>query len=122
MKNRLRVLRAELDWSRLLRRFGPNWQVLLSHLVLFDFVYPGERDCIPSWVIQELVRRLQAGLSAPPTGERVCRGTVLSRQQYLIDVRDWGYVDVRTRPDNPMSDDDIATWTAGIARDGSTET
>lgn len=118
----LRARGAELDWSRLLRRFGPNWQVLLSHLVLFDFVYPGERDCIPSWVIQELVRRLQAGLSAPPTGERVCRGTVLSRQQYLIDVRDWGYVDVRTRPDNPMSDDDIATWTAGIARDGSTET
>src|SRR5206468_1316705 len=31
-----------LDWERLLRRFGPHWRVLLSHLILFGFVYPGE--------------------------------------------------------------------------------
>jgi hypothetical protein len=36
-----------------------------------------------------------------------------------VDVEQWAYVDVRTLPDNPMTDDEIAAWTAGIARDGS---
>ncbi len=31
----------DLDWRRLLGRFGRRWRVLLSHLVLFGFVYPG---------------------------------------------------------------------------------
>jgi hypothetical protein len=118
----LRACGPDLDWQRLLRRFGQHWHVLLSHLVLFNFIYPSERDRIPSTVVHELTRRLVDEVSAPTPTERVCRGTVLSRQQYLIDVNEWGYRDVRTRPDNPMSEADIAKWTAGIARDGSRET
>jgi hypothetical protein len=34
--------RRASDWSRLLHRMGPNWRVLLSHLVQFGFIYPGE--------------------------------------------------------------------------------
>ena len=30
----------ELDWQRLLARFGEHWRVLLSHLVLFEYIYP----------------------------------------------------------------------------------
>ena len=111
-----------LDWQRLLRRFGPNWRVLLAHVVLFGFIYPGERERIPGWVTHELIRRLQASLSAAPPTSRMCRGTLLSRQQYLVDVQQWGYVDARALDDNPMSDEDIATWTAAIAQDGSKET
>ena len=37
-----------LNWDRLVRRFGNNWRVLLSHIVLFGFIYPGERALIPS--------------------------------------------------------------------------
>src|SRR5262245_10069822 len=37
----------DLDWPRLLRRFGEHWRVLLSHLVLFGFIYPTEGDRIP---------------------------------------------------------------------------
>ncbi|MDQ3811736.1 MAG: hypothetical protein M3336_15755, partial [Chloroflexota bacterium] len=115
----LLLARAEvLDWQRLLRRFGSHWRVLLSHLVLFGYIYPSERDRIPGWVMQDLLRRLSDSLSAPPPSERVCRGTVLSRQQYLIDVERWGYRDVRTRPENPMTPAQIAAWTAGIAQDG----
>ena len=43
----LHLLRArgpQLDWPRLVRRFGPHWRVLLGHLVLFGYVYPGERE------------------------------------------------------------------------------
>lgn len=108
-----------MDWERTLRRFGPNWRVLMAHLVLFGFIYPSERHRIPGWVMEELTQRLQKATSAPPPPERVCRGTFLSRQQYLVDIEKWGYQDARTLPAHPMSDDDIATWTAGIANDGS---
>jgi hypothetical protein len=110
---------GQVDWQRLLRRFGPNWRVLLSHLVLFGFIYPCDRERLPGWVMQELMRRLEHSMSASPPNERICRGTLLSRQQYLFDVERGGYVDARTLPENPMSDGEIATWTAGIARDGS---
>jgi hypothetical protein len=112
---------SDMDWQRLLRRFGPSWRVLFSHLVLFGFIYPSERERVPNWVMQELTRRLQSSLSAPAPGERICRGPLLSRQQYLFDIEQRGYVDARSLPENSMTDDDIATWTAGIARDGSHE-
>jgi hypothetical protein len=108
-----------LDWPRLLRRFGADWRVLLSHLVLFGYIFPSERQRVPGWVMHELMRRLQMSLSAPAPSQPLCRGTLLSRQQYLSDL-DWGFIDARARPENPMSDDDIATWTAGIRDDGST--
>jgi hypothetical protein len=114
----LRASGESLDWPRLVRRFGPHWRVLLSHLVLFGFIYPSERTRIPAWVLEHLTQRLRATFNAAAPGDRVCRGTLLSRQQYLVDVEEWGYADARTRPDNPMTDDDIATWTAGIADDG----
>jgi hypothetical protein len=109
----------ELDWLRLLRRFGGHWQVLLSHLTLFGYIYPSEREVIPGWVMQELQRRLAELLSSPPPEARLCRGTVLSRQQYLFDLEQDGYADARTLPDNPMTDQEIARWTAGITLDGS---
>jgi Uncharacterised nucleotidyltransferase len=104
-----------LDWRRLLRRFGPHWRVLLSHLVLFGFIYPAEHGRVPRWVLRTLLERLD---ETPAVSGKVCHGTLLSRQQYLVDIDEWGYQDARTRPDNTMTDEDIARWTAGIAVDG----
>ncbi len=118
----LRARAEQIDWRRLLRRFGSNWRVLLSHLVLFGFIYPSDGHRLPGWVMQDLIGRLEAACSAPASRPRVCRGTVLSRQQYLVDVKNWGYRDARRLPDNPMSDAEIWTWTAGIAHDGSPDT
>jgi hypothetical protein len=118
----LRACAARIDWQRLLDRFGPNWRVLFGHLVLCGYIYPSDRACIPAWVMQELVRRLEREICAPAPRQRVCRGTILSRQQYLVDVDQWGYTDARSQPENPMTEADIATWTEGIAVDGSRET
>ena len=113
------LARAEsLDWRRLLDRFGANWRVLLAHLVLFGFVYPTEGHRVPGWVQRTLLDRLQHEIELPSGTERVCRGTLLSRQQYLLDVTDGGYLDPRSLPTNPMTEADIETWTAGIAVDG----
>lgn len=84
-----------LDWQRLLGRFGANWRVLYSFLVLFGFVYPHERDRIPLAVLRELGTRLQQQEDAPPPQRKVCNGTLLSNQQYLPDTECWGYKDGR---------------------------
>ncbi|MBP7572226.1 MAG: hypothetical protein KBA95_19395 [Acidobacteria bacterium] len=113
----LRALASTLDWRRLIERFGGYWRVLLSHAVLFGFVYPGERDRIPAWVMETLVGRLEQDLRTPSSDERICQGTILSRQQYLPDVELWGYHDARVFPRGHMSADDTATWTAAIGDD-----
>ncbi|MFO0753669.1 MAG: hypothetical protein U0411_10155 [Thermodesulfovibrionales bacterium] len=86
---------GSLDWERLLRRFGDHWQVLYSHLVLFLFIYPSERKSIPEWVMRELMGRLEREMALPPTGEKLCRGTLLSKTQYLYDVDRKGFRDAR---------------------------
>ena len=110
----LRARGASLDWNRLLRRFGDHWRVLLSHVVLFGFIYPGQRAMVPDWVHEDLVARLQAEVQAPPPSARVCRGTLLSRAQYLVDIGPWGYRDARLEPGIKMTPADIAHWTRAI--------
>jgi hypothetical protein len=83
---------------------------------MFGFAYPSDRAQVPSWVIDELTERLR-GEQDDKTGEKVCYGTIISRQQYLKAIRNWGYADAR-RVDGVMSDEDIERWTAGIEVDG----
>jgi hypothetical protein len=110
----LRARADDLDWPRLVHRFGDHWRVLLSQLVLFGYIYPAERDRIPSRVMDDLIDRLAAETHADPPAERLCRGTLLSREQYLIDVERWGYRDARLKPDSAMTQRDIDQWTAAI--------
>jgi hypothetical protein len=107
--------RAEkLDWKRLLWRFGPDWRVLLSYVVLFGFVYPSRRNSVPSRVVEALTARLRREASLDPPQEKVCRGTLLSRAQYLLDVSEWGYEDARLAARVAMTEEDIAHWTRAI--------
>jgi Uncharacterised nucleotidyltransferase len=110
----LRHCSGLLNWDRLLRRFGPHWRILLSHLILFGFIYPGERALVPSAVMKDLVNRLLADLDVPTRDSKVCQGTLLSRAQYLVDVDEWGYEDARLAPRGSMSEEQIAEWTLAI--------
>jgi hypothetical protein len=112
----LRHCSGLLNWDRLVRRFGSHWRILLAHLVLFGFIYPGERALVPASVIRELVNRLLAELDVPTRDSKVCQGTLLSRAQYLVDVDEWGYEDARLSPRGSMTEDQIAEWTAAIDR------
>jgi hypothetical protein len=112
----LRHCSGMLHWDRLLRRFGDHWRVLLSHLVLFGFIYPGERALVPAAVMKELVGRLLADLDVPTRDSKVCQGTLLSRSQYLVDIDEWGYEDARIAPRGAMTEEQIAEWTAAIDR------
>jgi len=108
--------RAEsLDWPRLLGRFEPQWQVLLSHLILFGFVYPSERTRIPAWLTRELLLRAQEELSGPPLSDRLCQGTLISGEQYLVDVERWGYLDARLEPWGKLTPEQIEQWKASLS-------
>jgi Icc-related predicted phosphoesterase len=79
---------ASLDWKRMLRRFGRHWRVLLSHLVLFEFIYPGQRVVPPALVSALVARVTRENGELPPSV--VCRGVLLSRKQYRIDTESLG--------------------------------
>jgi hypothetical protein len=111
----LRVRASRLDWDRLLRRFGPYWRLLLCQLVLFGFIYPGAKSVIPNTVMDEVTRRLHNEQREPAPDGAFCRGTLLSREQFLIDIGPWQYRDARLAPEGPMTAAEIAHWTAAIA-------
>jgi len=103
-----------LNWRRLLDRVGENWRVLLGHLVFFSFVYPRERAKVPAWVMDELVARLNASRDAEDVP--VCNGTLLSREQYLVDLKERGYADARVPPWGNVPATEIASWTEAIGK------
>jgi len=106
----------KLNWPHLLRRFGPDWRLLLSHLVLFGYIYPSERGRVPVAVMDALISRLRNENSVSGS-DRLCRGTLLSRQQYLWDVEERGFRDARLEKRAHMNEGDIAHWTKAIAKE-----
>jgi predicted nucleotidyltransferase len=105
----------QIDWMGLVERFGPHWRVLLAHLTLFGYVYPGERHRVPHWVMEKLVSRLAAETRQPPPADpHLCAGTLLSREQYLHDVERLGYVDGRLTHASTMTPEDVDHWTGSI--------
>jgi hypothetical protein len=101
-----------LDWSRLLHRFSGHEPVLLAHLVLFPYVYPGRAQTLPRWLVPELLRRAEVARS---DFGGLCRGTLLSRAQYLTDLADAHLEDARRAPYGSMTDDQLDRWTRAIA-------
>ncbi len=83
----------DIDWQRLLDYMDDHWEVLLVHLLNFRWIYPGERERIPDWLMDELTGRLRRQLRRPAPGGRVCRGRLFSEEDFEIDIRDWGFVD-----------------------------
>ena len=112
----MHILRArtnDLDWARLLDRFGTRWPLLYTYLVFFTFVYPGEAWRLPSAVMNDLAER-HGALRATPGDDKVCQGTLVSRAQYLIDIGQYGYSDARLAPRGGMSAEDAIFWTWAI--------
>ena len=86
--------RDAIDWKRLLRYMEPYWEVLLIHLLNFRFVYPSERDCVPRWLFDVLIERINAQAELPMADVKICRGRLLSPRDYAIDIAEWGFADV----------------------------
>lgn len=108
------ILKAEINWEVLLGHFGAHWRVLLAHLVLFGFTYPSERNRIPDWVMDELLRRVGTEHQRPLPEGKVCNGPLLSRAQYLVDIEEWGFMDGRLVSSISMSRQEVKAWTNAI--------
>jgi hypothetical protein len=101
----------ELDWPRLFRRFEGHERVLLGHLLLFGYVFPGHRHCVPQHVMDALFDKIRC---EPPGDPRLCRGTNLSWSQYLVDINGRGYVDARLAPHGNLTPEQVAAWTKAV--------
>jgi hypothetical protein len=99
----IRACAARLHWERLERRFGDHWRLLLSHLVLFGFVYPGDRNRIPRELLDRLIERLGAEGPASRAAAGLCQGGLLSPTQYQPDFECFGYGDVRLPPHGALT-------------------
>jgi hypothetical protein len=91
-----------------------GWSGNLARKILFGFIYPARRKRIPDTIIEELVQRLSTLRKKAPSGNHDFKGTLLSREQYLIDLELWGYPDARLKPNGFMSHREVALWTKAI--------
>jgi hypothetical protein len=85
-----------MDWERLVRRAGDHWRLLLAQIHFFDFVYPGRGDSVPRSVREELLERARDALHEDDTPRDICQGTLISRFSFAIDVKEWGFRDMRS--------------------------
>jgi hypothetical protein len=112
-----RAKAATMDWARLLSRFHPHWRILFAHLVLFGFIYPGHRLQIPSWLMNELMRRLGLEMSTLPPHPQVCQGTLLSWSQYLVHTDRGDYEDARHIPRGTLTPQETRHVTSVLTDD-----
>jgi hypothetical protein len=99
---------SNLDWDRLVKRFGTDWRVLLSHLILFGFIFPSKRHRIPWGLVKELSAKVLEEQTDPALVDPVCNGTLLSRIQYQSDLHD--FLDARLTGRSTMSTEELRHW------------
>ena len=82
----------DLDWERLSNLMEPNWHLLLTYILLFQFVYPSDfTDIIPRALFDDLIDRAKDQYNLPQPVERICRGPLIDQTQYQVDVKEWDY-------------------------------
>jgi hypothetical protein len=91
------ILKAgrEMDWERMMRRFDRYWEVLFGHIMMFRFAYPSERDTVPDWVMAELMSRTLETIKDGNWQQKLCRGNLISRVNYQVDISRFGFDDGR---------------------------
>ncbi|HEX8430543.1 MAG TPA: hypothetical protein VF625_04615 [Longimicrobium sp.] len=89
-----------MDWRRLIDKTAEHWPLLLAQVQMFRYVYPGYRDQVPGWALEELLEKARADVGTRSTvgaGHDLTRGTLISRFSFAIDVNEWGFRDEREK-------------------------
>ena len=79
-----------IDWKTLMQKMDEHWELLMSDILMFLFIYPSERSLIPKWVIEHLVVKLEDRIAHAPTKDKITRGLLLSND-YQVGVAQWGF-------------------------------
>lgn len=93
----LLALGSQLDWPYLLERFGEDWEILLSHLIMFRYVFPAQHHVIPEEILDDLLARMHSQRSDLDPWPPVCRGQIIDSSGPFADYTERGYVDERQR-------------------------
>ena len=80
-----------LNWERLVDRVGEHWPLLLSQILMFNYVYPGYRTNIPNWVHEQLLERVRGQIGCNEDDPNFTRGPLISRFSFTIDTREWRF-------------------------------
>lgn len=98
-----------INWERLIQRAAGHEGILLGHLAFYRYIYPCEADHVPIAVMEELLSRVRD--HAAPR-EQVCRGPLVSWEQYLPDINERGLRDGRLKPWGKLTREEVIRWTA----------
>jgi hypothetical protein len=109
----IRDVGSDFDWDKVLDRFQHHWRVLLSHMLLYQYIFPQSNE-IPEWVLHQLIGKVMDEVSQGPSNDTLCKGTLLSRDQYLHDIEELGYSDGRLHPTGLLPAEDIDEYTRAI--------
>lgn len=115
----INVAYDRIDWEHLIRRAGPHWELLLSTLLVYRYVYPSERDKVPPSVIERLVDTLREQHKQPVPEDRVCYGTLLDRLSFNVDVLHFGFADPREQlaVERGYARSDVSRYRAWVQRE-----
>ncbi|HZW03578.1 MAG TPA: hypothetical protein VFF68_06615 [Anaerolineaceae bacterium] len=91
----IRDTQGRLNWQRILDRLGENRALLLWHLILFDFVYPGHADYLPQDIMVQLFDEVRRRWESAPEKTNAFRGMLLDPFSFNVDISDRGYEDIR---------------------------
>jgi hypothetical protein len=86
---------GKLDWDRILKLTGDNWEIVLWTLVLFRYIYPAQTAYVPARVWDELIGRFISVVKDPDLKARF-RGSLIDENQFAIDMREWQLDDILT--------------------------
>lgn len=81
----------KLNWKRIWSRLEQHWHLLFAQVLIFQFVYPTERDIIPKWLFDQLLELAKTQYDLPLPVEKVCLGPIIDQTQYRTDITDWEY-------------------------------
>ena len=87
--------KGKLDWDRVVERLGDDRQLLLWHLILFDYIYPGHKEYLPQELIVKLFNEMRQRWKKPVRRKKAFRGMLIDPFSFVVDVEDWGYEDRR---------------------------
>lgn len=85
----IRAVRGRLEWSRLRAMIGDD-SILLWHLLLFNFIYPGHADWLPQDLMIELFDKVRTTWKTP-TDPSVFFGAAIDPNRFAVDQEVWNY-------------------------------
>lgn len=115
MSHILHVAGEKVDWEKLARIVGEHAGLMLCHLHLYRWAYPGWPEKVPDEAIALFTRKTaEATSSFGPF-----RGRLVDIQSFEVDVAEWGYADPHRQALERIFGDAAAQQGPGAAADAS---